>query len=134
MEAYKIATRIDKHGALILDKLPFQAGDQVDPRPRCAGRYPLPFQAGDQVEVIVRKLPSTHSQATKSRYPLRGKVVRYDDPFSPVAESDWEVLQNMERIFSHTVDKGVVLLGLNRAGAEAALARGRNLRGRVHCW
>lgn len=73
MEAYKIATRIDKHGALLLDK--------------------LPFQAGDQVEVIVLKLPSIHSQTAKTRYPLHGKVVRYDDPFSPVAESDWEVLQ-----------------------------------------
>jgi uroporphyrinogen-III decarboxylase len=40
---------------------------------------------------------------------------------------------DMERIFAHTVDKGIALLGLNRAVAEAALARGRDLRGRVHC-
>ena len=26
-------------------------------------------------------------------YPLRGKVVRYDDPTEPVALEDWEVLQ-----------------------------------------
>lgn len=29
----------------------------------------------------------------KERYPLRGTVIRYDDPTAPVAEDDWEVLQ-----------------------------------------
>jgi len=27
------------------------------------------------------------------RYPLRGTVLRYDDPLAPVAEEDWAVLQ-----------------------------------------
>ena len=27
------------------------------------------------------------------RYPLRGTVLQYIDPMSPVAEEDWEVLQ-----------------------------------------
>ncbi len=26
------------------------------------------------------------------RYPLRGTVIRYEDPTAPVAEDDWEVL------------------------------------------
>lgn len=48
----------------------------------------LPFEAGDDVEVIVRshKCPGGNG----SRYPLRGKPIRYVDPFSSVAEEDWE--------------------------------------------
>jgi hypothetical protein len=42
-------------------------------------------------------------------------------------------LNDMEKIYSHTVDRGINLLGLPRQAAEAALAGGRNLRGRVHC-
>jgi hypothetical protein len=40
----------------------------------------------------------------------------------------------MDVIFDHTVDKDINIVGLDRAAAEAALVRGRNLRGRVHCW
>lgn len=42
-------------------------------------------------------------------------------------------LNDMEVIYRHTVDKGIKLLGLAREAAEAALARGRDLRGQVHC-
>lgn len=41
---------------------------------------------------------------------------------------------DMERIFSNTVDKGIMLLGLRRDTAEAAIRQGRNLHGCVHCW
>ncbi len=40
----------------------------------------------------------------------------------------------MEHIFRHTVDKGIMLTGLRRDTAEEAINRGRDLRGRVHCW
>jgi hypothetical protein len=40
---------------------------------------------------------------------------------------------NMERIYSNTVDKGIAMLALASSEAERALASGRNLRGRVHC-
>ena len=40
----------------------------------------------------------------------------------------------MDAIFDHTVDKGLRIIGLPRPAAEAALARGRDLRGCVHCW
>jgi hypothetical protein len=33
------------------------------------------------------------NQPETNIYPLRGKVVRYEDPTEPVALSDWEVLQ-----------------------------------------
>lgn len=42
-------------------------------------------------------------------------------------------LNDMEAIFRSTVDRGINLLDLGRSAATAALARGRDLRGRVHC-
>lgn len=49
----------------------------------------LPFQAGQTVEVIVLPL----SRATASSPALRGTVLRYDQPTVPVAEADWGALQ-----------------------------------------
>jgi len=40
---------------------------------------------------------------------------------------------NMERIYSATVDRGIPLIGFRRSEAERALAAGRDLHGRVHC-
>jgi hypothetical protein len=31
--------------------------------------------------------------STQERYPLRGSVVRYDQPTEPVAEGDWEAMR-----------------------------------------
>ncbi|MDJ0676928.1 MAG: hypothetical protein QNJ36_16365 [Calothrix sp. MO_167.B42] len=41
----------------------------------------LPFQAGDAVEIIILESPKYPSES--NLYPLRGKVIRYDDPFEP---------------------------------------------------
>lgn len=41
---------------------------------------------------------------------------------------------DMEIIFRHTIDQGIPLLGLSLNAAKAALAAGRDLQGRVHCW
>ena len=41
---------------------------------------------------------------------------------------------DMEKVFRHTVDRGVLLIGFPREAAEDAARRGRNLRGRVHGW
>lgn len=49
----------------------------------------LPFRAGQAVEVIV--LPVSH--ATSSSSALRGTVLRYDQPTAPVAEANWDALQ-----------------------------------------
>jgi len=40
---------------------------------------------------------------------------------------------DMEVIYRNTVDRGIKLIGLERAAAEAALADGRDLHGCVHC-
>lgn len=43
-------------------------------------------------------------------------------------------LNEMERVYRNTVDKGIKLLGFSRKYAEAALGAGRDLHGCVHCW
>jgi len=51
----------------------------------------IPFHAGDKVEIIVRGYE--YERERIRRYPLRGKSVRYVDPFGSVAEEDWDALQ-----------------------------------------
>ena len=51
----------------------------------------LPFSTGDKVEVIVRGRQREQKHST--RYPLRGKPVRYVAPFKGVAEEDWDALK-----------------------------------------
>ena len=41
---------------------------------------------------------------------------------------------DLEKIFQHTVDQGVQLIGFSQEAAEGAVRRGRKLRGRVHGW
>ena len=52
----------------------------------------VPFPEGEQVEVIVR----SHDRAvakSNGKYPLRGSVHRYDQPFDPAPDaSDWEAI------------------------------------------
>ncbi len=43
-------------------------------------------------------------------------------------------LNDMEKVFRSTVERGIKLIGLDRPAAEKALAAGRNLHGSVHCW
>ena len=40
---------------------------------------------------------------------------------------------DMETVYRHTLDRGLLLLGLARETAEAALRAGRPLHSRVHC-
>lgn len=51
----------------------------------------LPFAEGERVEVTVRRSGGTTGM--RDRYPLRGTVVRYDDPFGSVGEDEWEALR-----------------------------------------
>jgi hypothetical protein len=51
----------------------------------------LPFHKGEKVEVII--LSPARQSAKTTRYPLRGKLIRYDAPFDSVAEGDWDVLR-----------------------------------------
>lgn len=58
----------------------------VDPLGRVVLDH-LPFRPGDKVEVIVR----THEARTSQAVDLRGSVLRYEDPFEPVATDDWDI-------------------------------------------
>jgi hypothetical protein len=71
--AHRIEAVLSEDGKLLLDQ--------------------LPFRAGQRVEVIV--LPAT--SATPPGHPLRGKLLRYDQPTAPVAEDDWGVLPSGAR-------------------------------------
>ena len=67
--AHRIETVLSEDGKLLLDH--------------------LPFQAGQTVEVIV--LPVCRTTAPSPS--LRGTVLGYEQATSPVAEDDWDVLQ-----------------------------------------
>ncbi len=79
MNAHRIETILTENGTLTLRDLPFQKGDAIE------------------VIILERRslrqseAPTSHSESNP--YPLRGKVIRYDDPTEPVALEDWEVLQ-----------------------------------------
>jgi hypothetical protein len=53
----------------------------------------LPFRAGERVEVIVMPKPSLPLTGPNGPYPLKGTIVRYDEPTNPVAVDDWEALK-----------------------------------------
>lgn len=55
---------------------------------------------GRDVEIVVEEVEqpaegkkSAAGDGPEDKYPLRGSVLRYDDPFEPVAVDDWEALQ-----------------------------------------
>ena len=71
MNTFRLDTKLTQNGTLTLSD--------------------LPFQAGDSVEVII--VPRASASAAQNEYPLRGKVIRYDNPTEPVAREDWEALR-----------------------------------------
>ena len=51
----------------------------------------VPFHEGERVDVIL--LPREHPVGHEDRYPLRGSVIRFDQPHDPAAaEDEWEAL------------------------------------------
>ena len=61
MNAHRIETALTENGKLSLQN--------------------LPFKKGDEVEIIV--LERSSSKNISDSHPLRGTVIRYDDPFEP---------------------------------------------------
>ncbi len=68
MNTYRIEKTVPKSRTITIDK--------------------LPFRAGQMIEIVVRT--ARRSRNGNKRYPLRGKLLRYIDPFEPVAQDDWE--------------------------------------------
>ena len=72
MEAVRIEAIVQPNGRVILND--------------------LPFEEGKQVEIIV--LDTNGKETGPWSNPLKGTVLRYDDPFEPAAPAeDWEVLR-----------------------------------------
>ena len=71
MEAVRIEATIQPNGRVVLND--------------------LPFEEGEQVEIIV--LETNGKQTEPKSNPLKGSVLRYDDPFEPATPNeDWDVL------------------------------------------
>ncbi|MFM5980092.1 MAG: hypothetical protein ACKO9I_05995 [Sphaerospermopsis kisseleviana] len=81
MIAHKIQTTVNEDGTLTLQGLPFHPGDIVE----VIILETKPQAASNQVQ-----FSPNHEH---NLYPLRGKVIHYDDPTEPVALEDWECLQ-----------------------------------------
>ena len=71
MNAHHVETTLVKDGTLVLEGLPFQAGDSVE------------------VIILTRSSKST----SKNHYPLHGAPIIYEDPTEPVALGDWDALK-----------------------------------------
>ena len=69
MQAIKLDIKIKNTGNLLIDK--------------------LPFKSGDEIEILLWKKKIRNR---KKVYPLKDKPL-YLNPTAPVAESDWEVNQ-----------------------------------------
>ncbi len=73
MEAHRVETIVQPRGRVVLEN--------------------LPFEEGEKVEVIVLETRE-EAENTEDRYPLRGTLYKYEDPFEPaVPVEDWEALK-----------------------------------------
>ena len=71
MSTYRVDATLTENGKITLDDLPFRAGDSVE------------------IIIVTRSGQPTEKQSS----PLQGKVIYYDKPTEPVAQTDWEALQ-----------------------------------------
>lgn len=75
MQAYRLETVVPNDGELQLKDLPF-----------------LP---GETVEIIILSMNKPQNETDFS--PLRNTILKYEAPTEPVAENDWDILQQAER-------------------------------------
>jgi hypothetical protein len=95
MNAHKVETILPEDGTLMLQGLPFHAGDAVEviilkrSRSVSAGETALKGLGG-----LPHQMEKAEDQPEPNLYPLRGTVLFYEDPFEPaVPVEDWEVLR-----------------------------------------
>ena len=69
METFKTVTTIKKNHKIEIENVPFENGMEVE------------------IEVSINK------KDENKNYILRDKLIKYDDPYNPVAEDDREVLK-----------------------------------------
>lgn len=70
MAKCRLETTVGRNGTIVLKK--------------------LPFQSGEKVEILIKK--SKQRKKSSTVYPLRKKPFRYQDPFSSVAENEWNIV------------------------------------------
>ena len=74
MNAIRIRTQISQNNELILRN--------------------LPLLKGKQVEVIILEDDTEVESSNQDRFPLRGKPIRFNDPFGAATdETDWEAIR-----------------------------------------
>lgn len=70
MQAYVIEKTLMENGKLILSGLPFKTDEHV------------------QIIILHKSKPKEENS-----FPLKGKLLKYESPFEPVALEDWKVLK-----------------------------------------
>ena len=70
MQAHRIEATVQSNGKIVLEN--------------------LPFDEGEAVEVIVLE---TKVKKEAAEILLHGTLLKYENPFEPVAVEDWEVLK-----------------------------------------
>ena len=68
MQQYHAKLSVSEDGKVIITKVPFNPGEEVD----------------------VYIFPKEKSVPAENRYPLQGVMIKYVDLYSPVAEDEWE--------------------------------------------
>lgn len=71
MNAHKVAATLMEDGTLVLKGLPFHAGDTVE------------------IIILEQSKDEPLNQQSLAQLPLQGTVLRYDEPFEPVADKDY---------------------------------------------
>ena len=73
MKTHKTTAKVGKNSKIVLDNLPFTEGDEVAVTVQSAAKEGRPWP------------PPEH--------PMKGSVLRYDDPFEPACPpEEWEAL------------------------------------------
>jgi hypothetical protein len=85
MSAHRIEATLNQDGRLVLENLPFRAGDVVE----VVIMEHKTGTNGDSGDLIMFK-SNTKAHAANS-YPLRGAVIKYEAPTEPVGVDDWDV-------------------------------------------
>lgn len=86
MGAHRIEATLNQDGKLVLEDLPFRAGDVVEVT-ITENNYKVNGDSGD----LIMFKSKAESHAANS-YPLRGAVIRYEAPTEPVGVEDWDAL------------------------------------------
>jgi hypothetical protein len=87
MSAHRIEAQLNEDGRLVLENLPFEAGDLVE----VTIVENKTTSNGNYAELIMQT--STARSDDLNPYPLRGKVIKYDSPTDPVGVEDWDGLK-----------------------------------------